>query len=68
MPLPTTGIAAGTGNSSTSPVQIGATSGSTGIYSQFNGYIGMVHMYQRTLSQAEILQNYNALKARYGLS
>lgn len=66
--LPTTGIAAGTGNSSTSPVQIGATSGSTGIFSAFNGYIGAVHIYQRTLSLTEIQQNFNALKSRYGLT
>jgi len=32
-----------------------------------NGQIGNVAMYSRTLTAAEILQNYNATKGRYGL-
>lgn len=32
-----------------------------------NGNIGIFHMYSRELSAAEILQNYNATKGRYGL-
>ena len=34
----------------------------------FNGYIYSFTYYNRALSSTEILQNYNALKGRYGLS
>jgi hypothetical protein len=34
----------------------------------FNGRVSQVQAYNRALSQAEILQNYNALKSRFGLS
>ena len=34
----------------------------------FNGYIPYVAVYNRTLSAAEIAQNYNALKGRYGFT
>ena len=40
----------------------GASSGST-----FQGNISLIQIYNRTLSQQEILQNYNATKKRYGL-
>jgi hypothetical protein len=33
----------------------------------FNGKIGSVKIYNKTLSASEVLQNYNALKSRYGL-
>ncbi len=33
----------------------------------FNGYIAQVQIYNRTLSAAEIQQNYNATKGRFGL-
>ena len=32
-----------------------------------NGYIPLVKLYNRALSSAEIVQNYNALQSRYGL-
>lgn len=32
-----------------------------------NGYIGNVQLYNRTLSSAEVLQNYNIQKSRFGL-
>jgi hypothetical protein len=48
-------------------VQIGILSGSGGLSSPFNGSIAVVHAYNRGLSQAEITQNYNALKSRYNL-
>ena len=38
----------------------------TGIY--FNGNIPVVQAYDRELSSTEVLQNYNALKGRFGLS
>ena len=34
----------------------------------FNGRYGILLIYNRSLSNSEILQNYNALKTRYGLS
>jgi hypothetical protein len=35
---------------------------------ELNADIGVVRIYNRALSQQEILQNYNALKSRFGLS
>jgi hypothetical protein len=34
---------------------------------QANGYIPFVYMYDRALSQSEVLQNYNSVKSRFGL-
>ena len=33
----------------------------------FNGKMGCVNLYNRKLSNAEVLQNYNAMKSRFGL-
>jgi hypothetical protein len=41
--------------------------GPAGPYPYFNGSIANVNYYNRTLSAAEVLQNYNALRGRYGL-
>jgi hypothetical protein len=30
------------------------------------GYAGAIHLYNRALSQSEVLQNFNAMKSRYG--
>ena len=35
-------------------------------HSAYNGYISVVRQYNRTLSAAEVLQNYNATKGRFG--
>ena len=35
---------------------------------EFTGDMGSTHIYNRALSSAEILHNYNALKGRFGLS
>jgi hypothetical protein len=35
---------------------------------QRNGTIGLVRIYNTALTNAEILQNYNATKARFGLA
>lgn len=43
-----------------------STSGLPGIYF-FNGTIGLVKVYNRELSENEILKNYNFLKLKYGL-
>ena len=37
-------------------------------YNYFNGRIAFMRFYQKLLSPTEILQNYNAVKNRYGLS
>ena len=51
---------------STNPLYIGSYNG--GEYNQwFNGRTGIVRMYNRALSAAEVTQNYNANKATYGL-
>ncbi len=34
---------------------------------RFNGYISFVHVYNRALSAAEIQQNFNALRGRFGI-
>jgi hypothetical protein len=33
----------------------------------FQGKVAVVHMYNRALTAAEVLQNYNAQKNRFGL-
>lgn len=43
----------------------GGATGSRGYY--FNGTIGVVKVYNRALSAAEVQQNFNALRGRYGL-
>jgi hypothetical protein len=46
------------------PISIGTNAGFT---EDWNGRISNVAVYNKALSQAELLQNYNALKGRYGL-
>jgi|688.fasta_scaffold672814_2 hypothetical protein len=55
-----------TGNviTSASNLHIGSTDAGS---ERFNGSIGSVQIYNRVLSQAEVLQNYNATKSRFGL-
>ena len=36
-------------------------------WEQYNGSVGQVVVYNRVLSDAEVLQNFNATKSRYGL-
>ena len=51
---------------STNPLYLGSYNG--GEYSQwFNGRMGIVRIYNTALSGAQVLQNYNANKATYGL-
>lgn len=56
-------------NASTDYFYVGAYGNSTGqVPALFlNGNIAQVQVYNRALSAAEVLQNYNALKGRYGL-
>jgi hypothetical protein len=54
--------------SSSSPVSIGAAFISSSYQRFFNGKISTTQVYNRALSAAEISQNYNALKSRYGLT
>jgi hypothetical protein len=46
------------------PFQIG---GDTALPVWFNGRIPITRLYNRALSQAEVTQNYNAIKSRFGL-
>ena len=60
----------GTLNFSSSPLFMGVdvdsgTEGGLGNY--FEGNIASQHIYNRALSASEVLQNYNALKGRFGL-
>ena len=50
-------------NTTTNNIRIGL--GYTGVY--YQGNIASIHAYTRGLSDIEILQNYNALKTRFGL-
>ena len=66
------GVENGSGTSSTKSVTtidermwIGASGDSTGTTNNFDGDIGPVMIYDKTLTQAEITQNYNASKDRY---
>lgn len=49
---------------STSQYTIGRWRG--GAY-HFNGQMGCVNLYNRKLSNTEVLQNYNSMKSRFGL-
>ena len=56
------------GSSSGSTVEIGRANYSSGNGSRFFvGNISLVHIYNRALTATEVLQNYNATKARFGL-
>lgn len=47
---------------------IGALDGDAGVpRSFFNGSVGITRLYNRTLTSTELLQNYNAVKSRFGL-
>jgi len=58
----TTGNGDGVTTSATK-IRVGSGSG----HGQFKGNIGLVHAYNRALSDSEISQNYRATKIRYGL-
>ena len=47
---------------------VGSAFWTDGNYRNFSGNIGFSRLYNRALTSTEILQNYNALKTRYGLS
>ena len=53
----------GLGSTSTSEFSIGCINQNHWV----NGNIAVVHLYDRVLSTAEVLQNYNAQKSRFGL-
>jgi hypothetical protein len=42
--------------------------GGTAFQDFFNGNISIVHIYNKSLSASEVLQNYNATKTRFGLT
>ena len=50
---------------SSQPLRIGLSNDS--YWSAFNGRVASTQIYNRALSAAEVTQNYNALKGRYGL-
>ena len=54
------------GTSFTGVIEIGGNPSGGGI--NFNGRYGIVLIYNRSLTNTEITQNYNALKNRYGLT
>ena len=51
----------------TSPLSVGCAFNSGSPLQYFNGSIPLVRLYNRALTAAEIQQNYNALKSRFGL-
>jgi hypothetical protein len=55
--------------SNTSPVGIAGrvASGTGGLQVPFKGTVGIIRMYDTSLSSAQVLQNFNADKAKYGL-
>ena len=60
----------GTGQnlSNTDPVNIGYRTYTSSSYTYFNGKISNLKVYKgKGLTAAEVAQNYNALKGRYGL-
>ena len=50
-----------------SGVSSGKISSSDNGVGRFSGYFSFILIYNRSLSSTEILQNYNALKSRFGL-
>ena len=53
---------------SNSPVLLGIYRNLSGTYADaLNGSMGSVKIYNRSLTDAEVLQNFNALKSRFGL-
>ena len=60
------GAAAGTGNNGSGELEFGAEY-STASGRQFSGRIAMIRIYNIALSSAQILQNFNAQRGRYGL-
>lgn len=63
-----TNAGANPANSSMTVSRICGGYASGGNYYSLQGSLGAAHMYTRVLSDAEILQNYNADAARFGLS
>lgn len=58
------GVLLGSATSSTTSDKVLRIGAAGGVY--FNGRIGPVRIYNKSLTSSEILQNYNATKARYG--
>jgi hypothetical protein len=55
------------GDSYTNDLRIGARGAPGASSSHFKGYIAAVHVYNRSLSSAEVLQNYNNGRIRFGV-
>ena len=55
----------GSGTTPNIPLYIARYTGATGY--EFSGRVGVTRIYNKSLSQLEILQNYNATKTRFGL-
>jgi len=55
----------GTGFGGTSPIYLGQRNGGT--TDRFAGKIGHIRMYNKALSAAEISQNFNAVRGRFGI-
>lgn len=63
-----TGTATGTIATNNSGMSIGVLGGYSGARTYYyNGNIAIVRVYNKVLSQTEVLNNYNALKGRFGL-
>jgi hypothetical protein len=41
--------------------------GGSSVAQRFSGDIASIKIYERTLSQSEIIQNYNSTKSKFGL-
>ena len=54
-----------TGTITPGVLHVGSNSGASSEY--FNGTLGLVRLYNRTLSDTEIYQNFQAVRGRYGL-
>ena len=62
------GTQTGTLSTSTSGMSIGAYGGNSGSNGYFyNGALSICRVYNRVLSAAEVLQNFNAARGRYGI-
>jgi hypothetical protein len=64
---PTTEVCTYTLGQNTVPVSIGSFQTLAPYFDWFKGNIGVIQLYNKGLSETEVLQNYNALKGRYNL-
>lgn len=65
--LETTGTASTSALTAPTYMYMGSSNGGVGTYGGLPGVIGLAQVYNKALSATDILQNFNALRGRYGI-